>query len=789
MKLSEQWLRQWVNLELNAAQIGEQLTMAGLELDELTQVAKPFSGVVVGQVLALEPHPDADRLKIAQVAVGQDTPLQIVCGASNVAVGQKVPVALVGAKLPPVDGKDFVIKKGKLRGVESFGMLCGGTEIDCDDGVDGLLVLPDEAPIGQDIRAYLGLDDHVLDIAITPNRGDCFSVQGVARELAAINDLPFALPFEVQALPPQSDESQNVVVTTQSCPRYLTQALTNLKLVPSPKFMQEALRRLGITPRNIVVDTTNYVMLELGQPLHAFDKDKIEGDIVVRFAQAGESVVLLNEQTIVLTGDELVIADAAGVIALAGIMGGMRTAVDDDTTNVLLECAFFAPEAIAGRARRFGLHTDASLRFERGVDFDLPALALDRAVALIVAHTQATVGQKSCHENLAALPKRPQVVLPIKKVEELLGICLEPNVMVRLLDAIGLKSQHQGNELWVQVPSYRFDIEIYQDVIEELARLYGYDKIGGKLPAFLAQMQENPQEEALFKIKHTLAALGYFEAITFSFSDEKVERLFDDKAYEPPLALANPLSSELSLMRRTLLSGLLPCVGHNLKRQAEQVKLFEVGLVFHGSHAQTVVQTPMLSLVATGTQSSVWSMPMDFYDLKAHLQSLLPSGTQVAYRPSVRPFLHSGQAADIWIDEECVGFIGKLHPSVADKLELPDTWVGEILLESLLPKDLPKIATPSKFPQVRRDFAFLVDEAWCWQDIEVLAKQAAGDYLVSCFLFDVYQGKNVPEGKKSLAFALVWQHPAQTLEETFIKAACQNVIDTLATQGAVLRDH
>lgn len=789
MKLSEQWLRQWVNPSLDAQQIGEQLTMAGLELDELTQVARPFSGVVVGQVLVLEPHPDADRLKIAQVAVGQETPLQIVCGASNVAVGQKVPVALVGAVLPPIEGKDFVIKKGKLRGIESFGMLCGGSEIDCDDGVDGLLVLPDDAPIGQDIRSYLGLDDHVLDIAITPNRGDCFSVCGVARELAAINGLPFALPFDVAPVPPQSSDCQRVLVHTQACPRYLTQVLTDLKLVPSPKFMQDALRRSGISPKNIVVDATNYVMLELGQPLHAFDKDKIEGDIAVRLAQAGESLVLLNEQTIVLAGDELVIADGAGVIALAGIMGGIRTAVDENTTNVLLECAFFAPEAIAGRSRRFGLHTDASLRFERGVDFDLPTLALDRAVALIAAYTQATVGQKSCHESLADLPKRTQVVVPIHKVKSLLGVEIGLDKMVRLLQAIGLESQPQDGVLLVQVPSHRFDIEIYQDVIEEIARLYGYDKIGGRLPAFLAQMQENTKEERLWQIKHALSALGYFEAISFSFGDEKVERLFDDKAYASPLALANPLSSELSLMRRTLLSGLLPCVSYNLKRQAEEVRLFEVGLVFDGEQVQTLAQTPMLGMVAAGTGSSMWSSAMDFYDLKAHIQALLPSTAQVVYRPSARGFLHSGQAADIWVDGVCVGFLGKLHPSVAAKLELPDTWVGEVLLESLLSQTLPKVVPPSKFPQVRRDFAFLVDEKWQWQEIEKLARQAAGECLVSCFLFDVYQGEKLPVGKKSLAFALVWQHPTQTLDDAFIKAACQSVIETLVAKGAVLRDH
>ncbi|MDN3453365.1 MULTISPECIES: phenylalanine--tRNA ligase subunit beta [unclassified Psychrobacter] len=800
MKISEQWLRQWVNPTNTSEQLAEQLTMAGLEIDDRYAVARDFSGVVIGEVISVEQHPDADKLRVTQVNIGEAEPLQIVCGASNVTVGMKVPVATVGAILPSDDAKGFKIKNSKLRGVASNGMLCGASEIDLVDDIDGLLELPVDAPIGTDIRAYLGLDNQILDISITPNRGDCFSVRGIAREVSVINDLPVQMP-EISDNVVVADNGATPAVTVnavEACPRYLLQSISNIdRSIETPKWMQDALVQSGLRSHNFLVDVTNYVLMELGQPLHAFDADTIVGDIVVRLAQPAETITLLNEQTITLTGDELVIADDKGALALAGIMGGQRSSITDDTTNIVLESAFFNQLAIAARARRFGLHTDASQRFERGVDFELPKLALARACDLITSITGGQAGQIVTAENLEHLPARAPITLPIAKVRDVIGIDIDPSEMVRTLTQLGFEVEQQSAALICKPPSYRFDMSIREDLIEEIARIYGYDNIPSVLPHLQVSMDYDDTADLTHEMKLALVDNGYMEAISFSFSDAKLEALLDDEALGEVLALANPISSDLAVMRRTLLSSLLPCVQYNLNRQQPRVRFFETGLSFVGQSISELVQTPSIALVAVG---DVWSeqayqnRALDFYDLKHDIEQLLPAqidSARIRYERSELSFLHPGQSAKLYIDDIYVGWLGQLHPNTAKQLDLPATWVAQLSLAPLLTlaREQHAITTPSKFPQVRRDIAILVDSDISLQTLESTVRAAAGELLIDLWLFDVYQGDKVPAGQRSLAFALIWQDSSQTLSDQAVKAATDKVVQTLTDQHSVqLRD-
>ena len=800
MKISEQWLRQWVNPNNSSEQLAEQLTMAGLEIDDRFAVARGFSGVVVGEVISVEQHPDADKLRVTQVNIGASEPLQIVCGAPNVTVGMKAPVATVGAILPSDNGAGFEIKNGNLRGVDSNGMLCGASEIDLTDSIDGLLELPADAPIGMDIREYLGLDNQILDISITPNRGDCFSVRGIAREISVINDLPMQQP-EIPANVAATDNSATPAVTVsavEACPRYLLQSISNIdRSIDTPKWMQDALVQSGLRSHNFLVDVTNYVLMELGQPLHAFDADTIVGDIVVRLAQPTETIILLNEQTITLTGDELVIADDKGALALAGIMGGQRSSVTDSTTNIVLESAFFNQLAIAARARRFGLHTDASQRFERGVDFELPELALARATDLITSVTGGQAGQIVKVENSEHLPARAPITLPIAKVRDVIGIEIEPAVMVRILNQLGFEVAQQADSLICTPPSYRFDMSIREDLIEEIARIYGYDNIPSVLPHLQVSMDYDDTADLTHQMKLALVDNGYMEAISFSFSDAKIEALLDDKALGEVLALANPISSDLAVMRRTLLSSLLPCVQYNLNRQQPRVRFFETGLSFVGQSISELVQTPSIALVAVGDvwdEQAYQNRALDFYDLKHDIEQLLPAqvdSARICYERSELAFLHPGQSAKLYIDDQYVGWLGQLHPNTAKQLDLPATWVAQLSLAPLLTlvREQHAITTPSKFPQVRRDIAILVDSDISLQTLEATIRAAAGELLTDMWLFDVYQGDKVPAGQRSLAFALIWQDRTQTLSDEAVKTATDKVVQALTEQHAAqLRD-
>jgi|LULM01.1.fsa_nt_gb phenylalanyl-tRNA synthetase beta chain len=787
MKISENWLRAWVNPAVDSDTLADQLTMLGLEIDDSSPVAKPFTGVVVGEVLTVEQHPDADRLRVTTVNIGEAEPVQIVCGAPNVTVGMKAPVATIGAVLPG----DFKIKKGKLRGVESNGMLCGASEIDLEDQIDGLLELPADAPVGVNIRDYLKLDDRVIDISITPNRGDCFSIRGIAREVAVINQLSAQAP-EIQAVPATISAQKTVNVTTEASPRYLGRVIQNVNTkAPTPDWMAQALTNSGIRSHSILVDITNYVLLELGQPLHAFDADKIEGNVNVRQATQGEKLVLLNDQEVELQDDVTVIADDQKVLAIGGIMGGLSSSVTDDTQNIFLESAFFAPLAIAGRARRFGLHTDASQRFERGVDFELPALAMDRASQLIQQLAGGEFGEVITVENVALLPKREPIQLSQVQVDKLLGFHVEASFIQDVLTRLECGVVAHGdadNQTWsVTPPSHRYDLAIYQDLVEEIARIYGYDNIPTTKPNMQITLENYQDQSEIGQLRQTLVALGYQEAISFSFVDAKLEKQLNPQVNA--LALANPISSDLAVMRSTLLSSLIPCVQYNLNRQQDRVRFFELGLRFDYQTASSIhdlKQIPTLAMIAVGSKAPeqwhVKTQDMDFYDLKGEVEALIDTAhINVEYQRSERAWLHPGQSAEIVVNCQSVGYFGRLHPSLEAELDLGVTWVAEIDQSVLLQPYVYNFTELSRFPLVRRDIALVIDANIALSSIETTIKQSAGEFLSASWLFDVYTGQGVETGHRSLAFALLFQHPSRTLEDAEIKQAMDRVIESLET--------
>ncbi|SSV50508.1 phenylalanine--tRNA ligase subunit beta [Acinetobacter nosocomialis] len=791
MKISENWLRTWVNPAIDSNTLSDQLTMLGLEVDELAPVAKPFTGVVVGEVLTVEQHPDADRLRVTTVNIGSGEPLQIVCGAPNVRAGMKAPVATIGAVLPG----DFKIKKGKLRGVESQGMLCGASEIDLEDKIDGLLELSADAPVGLNIREYLKLDDNVIDISITPNRGDCFSIRGIAREIAVINQLQMNEP-EIKSVDATITDEKKVVISTEGAPRYLGRVIKNVNVkAATPEWMEQALARSGIRTHSILVDVTNYVLMELGQPMHAFDLAKIEGTVEVRQAKPQEKLQLLNDQEVELQEDVMVIADDQKALAIAGIMGGLASSVTDDTTDIFLESAFFAPLAIAGRARRFGLHTDSSQRYERGVDFELPLIAMNRASQLIQELAGGEFGPITIAEKSDLLPKREAIELKQAQVDQLLGYQVAAEFITDALTRLGCEVTVKADGEWSVVPpSHRYDMAIYQDLIEEVARIDGYDNIQISLPSMDVQLAKYQDRFEIAQLRQTVVTLGYQEAISFSFADAKLEKQLNPQVN--PLMLANPISSDLAAMRSTLLSSLIPCVQYNLNRQQSRVRFFELGLRFDYQDAnsiQDLKQIPTLALIAVGSREpESWHakpQPMDFFDFKGEVEEVLAAGrVKVEYVRSERSWLHPGQSAEILVDGKSIGYLGRLHPSLENELDLSTTWVAELDQAAVLQSYVSNFTELSRFPSVRRDIALLISDNINVRDIQQLIEKTGGELLDSTWLFDVYTGQGVEEGKRSLAFALLWQHPSRTLEDAEIKSGMDNIIQVLEnTYQATLR--
>lgn len=792
MKFSEQWLRSWVNPEVTRDELVARLSMTGLEVDSVGPVAGEFSGVVVGEILSAEQHPDADKLRVCRVSNGSEE-FQVVCGAPNARAGIRVPFAMVGAVL----GEGFKIKKAKLRGVESFGMLCSAAELQLSDDHDGLFELPADAPVGQCLRQYLGLDDAIIEVDLTPNRGDCLSIAGLAREVGANYGAPVSRPA-IEAVAPVHDEVRPVeLLAPQACSRFVGRVIRNIDLSrPTPLWMVERLRRSDIRSIDPVVDITNYVMLELGQPLHAYDLAEIRGGIRVRLAEEGEKLTLLDGQEIALRSDTLVIADHERPLGMAGIMGGEHSGINENTTDLFLESAFFDPIAIAGKARNYGLHTDASHRFERGVDWQLPRQAMERLTALVLETVGGEPGPVVEAVAETQLPTPVSIRLRNERVSQMLGLQISEEEIEGYLRGLELGVVRAGAGEWqVEVPSHRFDITLEIDLIEELARLYGYNRLPVSAPRASLNLSANPEtRNELPVLRRLLVARGYQEAITYSFVEPGLNRLFDPQI--EPLALANPISSDMAVMRSSLWPGLAKAVQHNQNRQQARVRLFESGLRFVPQPSGELLQEPMLAGIATGSRlPEGWANgadKLDFYDVKGDVEAVLGQGGALdsfRFEAAEHPALHPGQSARILRDGELVGWIGALHPQLVDKLDLNGpVFLFELRLAGITEGRLPAFAELSKFPEVRRDIAVVVKQSVVAGDLLQRIRDEAGPVLKNLRLFDVYQGKGIDPESKSLAIGLTLQHSSRTLTDDEVNATMERVLGSLEQDfNAILR--
>ena len=795
MKFSELWLREWVNPANNSEELSNQITMAGLEVDGVDAVAGAFHGVVVGEVVECGQHPNADKLRVTKINVGGDRLLDIVCGAPNCRQGLKVAVATVGAVLPG----DFKIKAAKLRGEPSEGMLCSFSELGISDDSSGIIELPTDAPIGVDIREFLQLDDNTIEISVTPNRADCLGIIGIARDVAVLNQLPLNQP-EITAVNVDIDDSLSIRVDAPAaCPRYLGRVVKNINVRAStPLWMKEKLRRCGVRSIDPVVDITNYVLLELGQPMHAFDLSRIDGGIVVRMAEEGEALVLLDGNEVKLNADTLVIADNSKALAMAGIFGGEHSGVNGETRDVLLECAFFSPLSITGRARRHGLHTDASHRYERGVDSSLQYQAMERATGLLVDICGGQVGPVIDASNASSLPVPATITLRRSKLDRLIGYQIADDKVTDILQRLGCDVT-VGQDEWVAVaPSWRFDMAIEEDLVEEVARVYGYDNIPNlPIQASLIMGTHREADLSLKRVKTMLVDKGYQEVITYSFVDPKTQQWLHPG--EENLILPNPIASDMSAMRLSLLTGLLNTVVYNQNRQQSRVRIFESGLRFvPDTHANLGIrQDVMLGGAICGTRyEEHWDLErntVDFFDLKGDLESVLSlTGklNDIEFRVQNNPALHPGQSAALYLADEYIGYIGVVHPELERKLDLNGrTVVFEVLWEKLANRAIPEAQEVSRFPANRRDIAVVVAENVPAADVLVECKKVGVNHIVGVNLFDVYRGKGVTDGYKSLAISLILQDSGRTLEEDEIAATVAKCVAALKERfQASLRD-
>lgn len=792
MRFSENWLRHYVNPDLTTDALVHQLTMAGLEVDSVTPAAGSFTQVVIGEILTAEPHPEADRLRVCTVGAGAHGVLQIVCGAPNARPGIRIPLALVGAALPG----DFKIRPAKLRGVESFGMLCSAKELGIEEDASGLMELPSDAPVGEDIRVYLGLEDTLIEVDLTPNRADCLSVEGIAREVSLLNGLEW-VPVDAAVVTATTATVRGVELPDpQDCPRYLGQMIEGVdRSAPTPLWMRERLRRSGIRSLDILVDVTNYVLLELGQPLHAFDAACLKGVIQPRLAKTGETIELLNGQTINLDSETLVIADENGPLALAGIMGGKASAVSDATRDIFLECAFFTPDRIMGKARRYGLSTDSSHRFERGVSFELQTRALARAASLILEYAGGKAGPVVEATSESDLPKRLPVILKSGRLSRILGFELPSARVEQILRGLGMTPKAVEGGWEVVPPAARFDIAIEADLIEEVGRVYGYDHLPRRNPLVPAALQ--PCSEKILnldRVKDALVDRGYQEAITYSFIGADLQQLIDPGV--EALALKNPLSAELAVMRTSLWPGLLDAAIKNSNRQQNRVRLFESGLRFLPS-AGGLQQIKGLAWLAMGPVApEQWgkkSRPVDFFDVKVDVEAVIAltgKSSELEFVASQIPALHPGQTAEIRLGGISIGCMGLLHPQLEKNLGFEQrVFLVAMDQDLLLDRTLPRFRSLSKFPSVRRDIALNVAENLPVGQLLATARQHAGEFLQDIVLFDVYRGPGIDAGRKSVALGLIWQNEAETLVDDQIEGWIRAVIESLARDcDARLRD-
>ena len=787
MKFSETWLREWVDPKLSRDELLAQLTMAGLEVDGVEPVGAEFTGVIVGRIESCIAHPDADKLSVCTVTDGKQE-FQVVCGAPNARPGLLTAFARLGAVLPG----NFKIKKAKLRGVESQGMLCSAAELGLGDDHDGIIELDADSVVGADCRQVLQLDDITVDLDLTPNRGDCLSLKGLAREVGVLNRLPVAYPEIVPVAPESAATFPVTLANPQGCPRYLGRVIEGVDLTrPTPRWMAERLRRCGLRSIDPIVDVTNYVLIELGQPMHAFDLQQISEQIVVRNARAGESLKLLDGQEVKLDDDTLLITDASGPVAIAGVMGGERSGVQKDTRNVFLECAFFAPLAIAGTARRYGLHTDASHRYERGVDFELQAQAMERATRLLIDIVGGRPGPVTESVSAPDLPQESIVSVRKARLDELLGVEIDAaqvdDAFARLdFEVITREGQAEHSTWQIRAPSHRYDIGLEADLVEEVCRIYGYNNIPSKRPITALELRRVPLEQrGESALKRFLAALGLQEVVTYSFIDPSMQDLLDPTV--APLTLANPMSSEQSVMRTSLLSGLIEAVAANRARQQTQARLFETGLTFVPG-ADGLAQQMFVAGVLWGRQSDEsWHSTdanVDYFDVKGVVDSLLlwAGLAEATFEKVEDPVLHPGQSAGVVIGGQHVGRLGRIHPEIEAKLDLGGVYVFELQADAVLRHPRRRHTSISKFPSVRRDLAVLIDRSVTAADLESTVRQALGPNLVEFRLFDVYEGKGIDSTEKSVALGLTFQSQTATLTDEEIGQFADDALAALQTR-------
>lgn len=782
MQFSEQWLRKWVNPDLNTDALCALITQAGLEVDSVEAVAADFSKVVVGKVLECEAHPDADKLSICRVDVGDEAPLTIVCGGHNVRKGLKVAVAVIGAVLPG----DFKIKKSKLRGVESFGMICAAVELGIGESVPGIMELPSDAPTGTDFRVYFELNDHAIDVDLTPNRGDCASIRGISREVAALTGAE-RHEETILAPPVHIDASLRVdVLASTACPRYVGRIIRDIDTtVQSPVWLSETLRRSGLRTIHPVVDIANYVMLELGQPLHAFDLNTLKGGIQVRYAKAGETLTVLDGTELTLNEHDLVIADAESPVALAGIMGGLESGVTPATTDLFLESAYFEPVGISTTCRRTKLHSDSSYRYERGVDYALQNKAIERFSQLIHEILGGQIGPLVEQVNEAALPVVPAITLRTERIKRMLGIEFASERIEALFRALELPYTKTAQGWDITPPSHRFDITQEIDLIEEIARLNGYDAIPSHQPMMALSPIQRPESTLTERqIRQFWVDQGFHETLTYSFVEPKMEQLVTGN--DQPRTLLNPISSEMSVMRSSIWTGLLQALRYNQDHQQSRVRLFELGLCFQNV-GSSLEQHPKIAALMTGLrqpeQWGVASGAVDFYDLKGLVEQLFAfnrNANTLRFVKGEHVALHPGKCAAIYQGDERVGFIGECHPMLQKKLGLKQkVMLFEMSLTALQASAVPYYTAISKYPSMRRDLAVIVDEATQVADLENIILDQGGQLLQNVHIFDVYRGDAISTGKKSIAMALEFQHVERTLVDDEVNAVFQSVVGVL----------
>jgi phenylalanyl-tRNA synthetase beta chain len=781
MKFSENWLRSLVDLSVDSATLERRFNMIGHEVESLERLGVSLDHVVVGEIFACEKHPQADRLNVCQVSVGTEK-LQIVCGAPNARVGLKAPLAMVGAKLP----NGIEIKKAALRGVESNGMLCSAKELGFDADASGLLELATDAPVGKSLTEYLGLPDNVIELGLTPNRADCLSLRGLSIDVAAAFDAKLKMD-SVEPVAAQSKRTIEIKLDAGAdCPRYVGRVIEGVNpRATTPFWMTERLRRSGIRPVSVLVDITQYVMLELGQPMHAYDAAKLNGAVVVRRARDGEKTKLLDGKEYSLSSNYLVIADAKESVGLAGIMGGLDSRVTDATRDIVLEAAHFAPATIMGRARNLALHTDASHRFERGVDPALPRIAMERATRLILSIAGGTPGPISEVVIESSLPKRHAVSLRRARLSRVLGITVSDTEVERILSALDMNVERTSDGWKATPPSRRFDIDIEEDLIEEVARIHGYDNVPTHPPSGELALHLRPENEvAMSRLNSQLASSGYREAICYSFiAPELLEKW---SLSDGAVALSNPLSADLAVMRTSLLPGLIEVLKTNRNRQQERVRLFETGLIFNNAGG-ALAQTPNIAAVACGRAApESWTgdkRTVDFYDIKADVENVLALGggkRAIEYRPSGRAWLHPGRSAEVVVDGKSIGIVGGLHPRLLKALDLDeDVQVFELDVHSVTAGSVPRARPLSRFPSVRRDIAIVVPDEVAYARVESVARKALGAVLADLLVFDQFVGQNLGSGVKSLAIGLILQDDSRTLTDQDVDSFVAKAVSAL----------